>query len=82
MKILANGNSVNSMNSTRGGHLTDGEFLLASRRVRGRLWRRAGVEKAATWLLLAFEPCYKVFTVAVFLRSSPLFFSTPSLLLR
>jgi len=39
------GNFVNSVNSNRRSHLTAGDLLLGSRRVRGRLWLRAGLEK-------------------------------------
>ena len=67
------------MNSVFGRHLTDGELPLASRRARGHVRLRVGMEKAAAWLLLASEPRYKAYTVAVLLRSFPLFFPTPPL---
>ena len=76
LRFKASGNLVISMNSVFGRHLTDGELPTSSRRARGHVRLRAGVEKAAAWLPLASEPRYKVFTVAVFRRSSPLFFPT------
>ena len=77
----ASGNSIISVNSTRGRHLTDGELLSRSSRRRGHVWLRAGVEKAPTWLPLASELLYKAFTVAIFRCSAPLFFpSLPPLL--
>jgi len=78
----ASGNSVISVNSVFGRHLTDGELPTSSRRARGHVRLRAGVEKAAAWLPLASKPRYKVFTVVAFLRSSPLFFPTTPPLLR
>ena len=76
------GNSVISVNSTRGRHVTDGELLSRSSRRRGHVRLRAGMEKAPAWLPLASEPLYKAFTVAVFRRSAPLFFPSPPPLLR
>ena len=78
LRFKASGNSVISVNSVFGQHLTVGELPLASRRARGHVRFRAGVEKAAAWLLLASEPRYKVFTVTIFLRSSALFFPLTS----
>ena len=71
--ILANSNSINKGNSSHRSHLIAGGLLLGSRRVRGRPWLNAGAGKVPTWLLLASEPLYKDFTVAVFRRSPPLF---------
>ena len=57
---------VISMNSNRGSQLTVYDFPSASRRDGGRPWLRAGMGKAPAWLLLASEPLYKDFTVAIF----------------
>ena len=77
----ASGNSIISVNSTRGRHLTDGELLSHSSRRRRHVRLHAGVEKAPTWLPLASEPLHKAFTVAIFRCSAPLFFpSLPPLL--
>ena len=51
-----NGNLVILVNSS---HLTAGDLLLGSRRVRGRLRLRAGAGKAPAWLPCASEPRYK-----------------------
>ena len=70
----ASGNSVISVNSTRGRHLTVGQLPTSSRRACGHLWLRAGRGKAAAWLLLASELRYKAYAVAVLLRFfSPVF---------
>ena len=45
LKILANGNSVNSVNSNRGSHLPVGDLRSSSSRRRGCLRLRAGLEK-------------------------------------
>ena len=67
-------NSVISVNSVFGRHLTVGKLPLASRRARGHVRLCASVEKAAAWLLLASWPRYKVFTVVVHLHfPSPVF---------
>ena len=63
------------MNSNRRSQLTVYDFPSASRRDGGRPWLRAGTGKAPEWLLLASEPLYKDFTVAVFRHSPPLFSS-------
>ena len=65
-----NGNSVIMWNSARRLSYTAGDLLLASRRGRGRLWRRAGVEGAPAWLPCASELRYKTYTIAV-LRHFP-----------
>ena len=76
------GNSVISVNSTRGRHLTDGEPLSCSSRRRGHVRLRAGMEKAPAWLPFAFEPRYKTFVAVVLRRFSSSVFSTPPPLLR
>ena len=43
----------NLVEQCRRAAVTAGELLSASRRARGRLWRRAGEEKATSWLPLA-----------------------------
>ena len=58
LSFKSDGNSINMVNSARRLSYTAGDLLLASRRVRGRLWRRAGVEKAAAWLPLASWPSF------------------------
>ena len=57
LDFKSNGNFVNTVNSSRGSQLTAGDLLSASRRAHGHLWRRAGVEKAALWLLFASWSC-------------------------
>ena len=74
----SSGNSIILVNSNRGGHLTAGDLLLVSRRTRGRLWLRAGVEKAPTWLPCASEPRYKAFTAVVLCHFFSVFQSPPS----
>ena len=49
---------------------------------RGRPWLRAGVEKATAWLPCASEPRFKTEKSSPFFSSSPLFFQSPSPLLR
>ena len=72
----ASGNSVISVNSTRGRH-TAGDLLLVSRRARGHLRLRVGEEKAAAWLLRPSWPHFKASNVAVVHRFLPLLFSSP-----
>ena len=71
------GNSVILVNSTSGRHLTVGDLLLVSRRARGHLRLRAGVEKAAAWLLRPSWPHFKASNVAILLRFLPLLFPSP-----
>ena len=63
-----NGNSVIMWNSARRLSYTAGDLLLASRRGRGRLWHRAGMEGAPAWLPYASEVRYKTYTIAVLRR--------------
>ena len=60
LDFKTNGNSVNTLNSARRLSYTAGDLLLASRRGRGHLRRRAGAVKAVAWLLLDSESRYKV----------------------
>ena len=77
----SSGNFLILGNSSRGSHLTAGDLLSASKRARGRLWRRAGVVKAVAWLLLASEPRYKAYVAVVLCRFFLCFFpSSPPLL--
>ena len=73
LKILANGNSVNMVNSARRLSYTAGDLLLGSRCARGHPQLRTGAGKAPSWLLLASEPRYLACAVAVRLLSPPLF---------
>ena len=82
LKILANSNSVNMGNSSHRSHLIAGDLLLGSRRARGRLWCRAGAEKAPAWLPCASELRYKAFAVVVLRRFLSSVFPTPPPLLR
>ena len=59
------GNFVNSMNSTHRSGYTGGDLRFASRRGRGRLWRRAGAVKAIAQLPCASELLYLAQAVAV-----------------
>ena len=67
------GNSVISMNSVHCSCYTAGDLRFASRRGRGRLWRRAGAVKATMQLPCASEPLYLALAVAVCPRSLALF---------
>jgi len=55
-------------NSARRLSYTAGDLLFASRRGRGRLWRRTGTEGAPAWLPCASELRNKTYTVAVLRR--------------
>ena len=82
LNLKLNGKSVNSMNSTRRPSYMAGDLRFASRRGRGRLWRRAGTVKATAQLLSASEPCYLNQGAVVVVFLLPLFFPSPPLQLR
>ena len=73
LDFKTDGNSIIKLNSARRLSYIAGDLRLASRRARGRLWRRAGVVKAVAWLLLASEPRYKGRDAVVVVFLPPLF---------
>ena len=73
LALKTNGNSVIKVNSAHRSCYTAGDLRLASRRGRGHLWRRAGMEKSPAWLPCASEPRYLALAVAVCPRSLALF---------
>ena len=79
LSFKSDGNSVNMVNSARRLSYTTGDFLLASRRARGRVRLHAGMGKVAAWLLLASWPPFKACAVAVLLISSSLLFPSSPL---
>ena len=77
-----NGNSIILVNSVHRLSYTAGDLRFASRRGRGRLWRRAGTVKATAQLPCASEPLYLALAIAVCPRSLPLFSSVATVHLR
>ena len=73
LSFKLDGNYVISMNSVHRSCYTAGDLRFASRRGRGRLWRRAGVEEAHAWLPCASEPRYKDRDAVVVVFLPPLF---------
>ena len=70
---MANGKLVITVNSVHRLRYTGGDLRFASRRGRGRLWRRAGAEEAHAWLPCASEPRYKDRDAVVVVFLPPLF---------
>ena len=73
LNLKMKGNSINSVNSVHRLSYTAGDLRFASRRGRGRLWRRAGAVKAIAQLPCASELLYLALAVAVRSRSLALF---------
>ena len=59
LDFKTDGNSVIKLNSARRSSYTAGDLRFGSSHDRGHLRRRAGAEKALTWLPCASEPRYK-----------------------
>ena len=74
LKILANGNSVNSMNSNRGSQFTVGDLRSSSSHRGGCLRRRAGVEKLLGVISVCLDRVIKAGTPSPSLFLLSLFF--------
>ena len=73
LNLKTNGNYVITVNSVHRLSYIAGDLRFASRRGRGRLWRRAGAVKATAQLPYASEPLYLALAVAVCPRFLALF---------